>query len=164
MFDHFLSRNIYLDFNVTSNLHTHKQLHLTVMSTITLANTGSTTRLFRHYETRNNSIAHPNPHPVTQLTGGNHDVEKPKITLKSPALQLVKTECATGSKTTSTPIQEAQKDNSKPLQAAAVIAGNPSSESNPLYDSDDSDDCDDGDSLQHSIHYHRLTSSMFHET
>jgi hypothetical protein len=125
------------------------------MSTITLANTGSTTRLFRHYETRNNSITHPNPHPVTQLTGGNHDVEKPKTTLKSPALQLVKTECATGLKTSSTPIPAAQKDNSKPSQAAAVIAENPSSESNPLYD-----DCD---SLQHSIHYHCLTSSMFHE-
>lgn len=53
-------------------------------------------------------------------------------------------------------MQEAQKDISKPveLQAAAVIAGIPSSESNPLYD-----DCDD--SLQQSIHYHRLTPSMF---
>jgi hypothetical protein len=123
------------------------------MSTVTLANTGPTTRLFRRYETRNSSIAQSNPHPVTQ---GN--VEKSKITLKSPALQLVKTECETGSRTFSTPIQEAQKDNSKPveLQVTVAIAGNLSSKLNPLYD-----DCDE--SLQQSIHYHCLTPSMFHE-
>jgi hypothetical protein len=79
------------------------------------------------------------------------------MTLKSltPDLQLDKTECTTGQKTFSTPIEKAHKDNMKPvdLQASATaIPTNP----NPLYD-------DEPESLQQSLHYHYLTSSMFHE-
>jgi len=78
------------------------------------------------------------------------------MTLKSltPDLQLDKTECTTGQKTFSTPIEKAHKDNIKPvdLQASATaIPANP----NSLYD--------EPESLQQSLHYHYLTSSMFHE-
>ncbi|KAG1889833.1 hypothetical protein F4604DRAFT_1673377 [Suillus subluteus] len=135
-----------------------------LVSTVTLASTGSTPGLYKHYNTRSNSITQPTPHPVTKnRPTGN--IQKSKITLKSltPVLQLDKTECATTSKTSSTPIQGAQRDNlnlksTVELHASAAIAGNPSSESNPLCDDSESDD----DSLQQSIHYHHFTSNVRH--
>jgi hypothetical protein len=85
-------------------------------------------------------------------------IQNSNMILKSltPDLQLDKTECATVPKTSSTPIQEAHKNNLKPvhLQASATaIPVNPG----PLYDNDDDE------SLQQSLHHQGLTSSMFHE-
>ncbi|KAG1837305.1 hypothetical protein DFJ58DRAFT_734428 [Suillus subalutaceus] len=135
------------------------------VSTVTLASTGSTSGLYKHYNTRSNSIAQPTPHPVTKnKPTGN--IQKSKITLKSltPVLQLDKTECATTSKTSSTPIQGAQRDNlnlksTVKLHSSAAIAGNPSSELNPLCDDSESDD----DSLQQFIHYHHFTSNISYQ-
>jgi hypothetical protein len=115
---------------------------------MTVASTGSITELYKPYPSRNNSTL-PRTLPV-KPTGS---VPKP------PVLQLSKTECAAGRKTSSTPLQEVHKTS----ESVNIITTNSSLK--PLYDdSEDSDDCDDdADSLKQSLHYHHLTSSMFHE-
>ncbi|KAG2141622.1 hypothetical protein BD769DRAFT_1383848 [Suillus cothurnatus] len=115
------------------------------MSTVTLA---TTCGLYRNYDTRSNSTPQ-STHPM-KPTG---HIRNSNMILKSltPDLQLDKTECATVPKTSSTPIQEAHKDNLKPvhLQASATaIPANPG----PLYDDDDDE------SLQQSLHHQGLTS------
>ncbi|KAG2138175.1 hypothetical protein BD769DRAFT_1663740 [Suillus cothurnatus] len=117
------------------------------MSTVALA---TTCGLYRNYDTRSNSTPQ-STHPM-KPTG---HIQNSNMILKSltPDLQLDKTECATVPKTSSTPIQEAHKDNLKPvhLQASATaIPANPG----PLYDDDES--------LQQSLHHQGLTSKTGH--
>jgi len=103
MINHFLSQNT----SATTVYHTTYQTDQPTMSTVTLA---TTCGLYRNYDTRSNSTPQ-STHPM-KPTG---HIRNSNMILKSltPDLQLDKTECATVPKTSSTPIQEAHKDNLK---------------------------------------------------
>ncbi|KIK48160.1 hypothetical protein CY34DRAFT_104152 [Suillus luteus UH-Slu-Lm8-n1] len=120
------------------------------MTTMTVASTGSLTEHYKTYQTRNTSTL-PRTLPV-KSTGNVPMFNAPK----PPVLQMSKTECAAGPKT-STPFHEVHK-------TSVNITTNPSLK--PLCDDseddgDDSDeqDDDDDDSLKQSLRYHHLTAN-----